>query len=367
MQKGEIKEKIVSGIQQIGIGVVNLHESWKWYREHFGMDIRVFEEKAVADLMLPYTSGKPQSRHAALAINLQGGGGFEIWQYTKRVPEAPKNSIRLGDLGINAAKIKTGDIEKSHSFFKQRNLVLNGIGTDPSGGKHFFVKDPYDNLFQVVCDNSVFREEKKLTGATYGAWIGVSNIDRARRLYSGILGYDTVIYDKEGSFEDLSAIPGGQHILRRVLLRHSKSWRGGFSRLFGPSQIELVEVKDRKPTKIYEGRQWGDLGFIHLCYDIKGMDALRRECSEKGFPFTVDSTHKHDDTFDMGEAAGHFSYVEDPDGTLIEFVETHKLPVVKRLGWYINLRKRNPEKPLANWILKSLKYNRIKDKKSRTV
>jgi hypothetical protein len=122
-----------------------------------------------------------------------------------------------------------------------------------------------------------------------------------------------------------------------------------------------VEARERKPSKIYEGRQWGDLGFIHLCYDIKGMDALRRECVEKGFPFTVDSTHKHNNTFDMGEAAGHFSYVEDPDGTLIEFVETHKLPISKKMGWYINLRKRNPEKPLSNWILKSLKFNRIKD------
>ncbi len=92
------------------------------------------------------------------------------------------------------------------------------------------------------------------------------------------------------------------------------------------------------------------------------MDALRRECKEKGFPFTVDSTQKHNLTFDMGEASGHFSYVEDPDGTLIEFIETHKLPVIKKLGWYINLRKRDPEKPLANWILKSLKFNRVKDR-----
>jgi len=34
----------------------------------------------------------------------------------------------------------------------------------------------------------------------------------------------------------------------------------------------------------------------------------------------------------MGEASGHFAYVEDPDGTLIEFVETHKIPIIKKLG-----------------------------------
>ena len=107
----------------------------------------------------------------------------------------------------------------------------------------------------------------------------------------------------------------------------------------------------------------GDLGFIHLCFDVLGMKALKEECNREGFPFTVDSdVHPQGKPFDMGEAAGHFAYVEDPDGTLIEFVETHKLPVSEKLGWYINLRKRNPEKPLANWILKALKYNRIKDK-----
>ena len=41
-----------------------------------------------------------------------------------------------------------------------------------------------------------------------------------------------------------------------------------------------------------------------------------------GYSLTVDSN----ESFDMGDAAGRFSYIEDPDGTLIEFVETHKLP-----------------------------------------
>ncbi len=364
--KGELREKIISGIQQIGIGVANLKEAWKWYREHFGMDIRIFEENAVADLMLPYTGGQPQKRHAALTLNMQGGGGFEIWQYTERQPQPPSFKIHLGDLGINAAKIKAKDISRSYQFFKAKNITINGLSKDPIGREHFFIFDPYDNLFQVVSGDSWFLNEKKLTGATYGALIGVSNIDRARRLYSGILGYDQVVYDVEENFEDFTGLPGGDHRFRRVLLTHSQSWKGKFSRLFGPSQIELIQVKDRKPNKIYEGRQWGDLGFIHLCYDITGMDILRKECADKGFPFTVDSTKRHEITFDMGEAAGHFSYVEDPDGTLIEFVETHKIPIIKKLGIYLNLRKGDPEKALPNYILKALTFNRIRDKKKKT-
>ena len=82
-------EKRITGIQQIGIGVTNLNEAWRWYKKAFGMDIRVFEDDAVAELMLPYTGGEPRKRHAALAVNIQGGGGFEIWQYKGRIPEAP--------------------------------------------------------------------------------------------------------------------------------------------------------------------------------------------------------------------------------------------------------------------------------------
>ena len=361
MKRLEIKEKIISGIQQIGIGVQNLREAWKWYNEQFGIDVRIFEENAIAELMLPYTGGLPQKRHAALALNLQGGGGFEIWQYTERTPEAPKQEIQLGDLGINAAKIKSKDINATHALFKSREQDVKNIVEDPAGNKHFFIRDPFNNLFQVVGGNSWFRNEKKLTGATYGALIGVSNIDKAREFYSGILGYDTVVYDNENKFDDLHDIPGGKHIFRRTLLKHSRTLKGYFSRLFGPSQIELLQVKDRQPARIYDGRQWGDLGFIHLCYDVSGMDILRQECESKGFPFTVDSTKHHEESFDMGEAAGQFSYVEDPDGTLIEFVETHKIPVIKKLGLYLNLRKRNPEKALPDWMLKMLKFNRIKN------
>ena len=64
------------------------------------------------------------------------------------------------------------------------------------------------------------------------------------------------------------------------------------------------------------------------------------------------------DSFDMGEAAGRFGYVEDPDGTLIEFVETHKVPIFKKLGLYVNLKKRNPYTPLPRWLVKALWVHR---------
>jgi catechol 2,3-dioxygenase-like lactoylglutathione lyase family enzyme len=353
-----LKEKVISGIQQIGIGVPNVREAWKWYKRSFGVDIRMFEDKAVAEHMLPYTGGKPQKRHAALALNLQGGGGFEIWQYVERTPLSPKFDLQLGDLGIIAAKIKCHNAPLTYDCLQTQGVnMMGGTLRDPRGKEHFFVKDPYNNIFQLVTSETWFRNEKKLTGAAYGAIIGVSDIQRSMDFYSSILGYDQVVFDETAVFGEFAGLPGGNHRFRRVLLRHSKPRLGAFSPLFGTSEIELLQVLNRQPQKIYKERFWGDLGFIHLCFDINGMDLLREECKQKGCPFTVDVSH----SFDMGEAAGSFAYTEDPDGTLIEFVETHKIPILKSFGWYLNLRKRKPEKALPRWLLKAISFNRAKD------
>ena len=63
----------------------------------------------------------------------------------------------------------------------------------------------------------------------------------------------------------------------------------------------------------------------------------------------------------MGDAAGIFSYIEDPDGALIEFVECHKISIIKKLGISLNLKHRDPEKSLPMYILKAMKFLRAND------
>lgn len=353
-----MQSKIICGIQQLGIGNPDALEAWKWYRKNFSMDVPVFDETAMAERMLIYTGGKPHKRRAVLAINMQGGGGFEIWQYTERTPVPPKFEIQLGDLGIYIGKIKSRDVKATHELFTERKLnILGNILKDPAGNDTFYVKDLHGNIFQIEPFNNWFSLRNDLTGGTTGAVIGVTDIEKARKLYSDILGYDKVVYDKEGEFDDFKYLPGGNGKFRRVLLARTQPRQGAFSRLLGESHIELVKTFDREPQKIFKDRFWGDIGFIQICFDVARMDNLREECKTKGFPFTVDTGS----SFDMGDAAGSFAYVEDPDGTLIEFVETHKVPVLKKFGIYFNLKKRNPEKPLPDWMVKTLGFNRVKE------
>ena len=126
--------------------------------------------------------------------------------------------------------------------------------------------------------------------------------------------------------------------------------------MIGSTAVELVSAVDRKPRKVFENRFWGDCGFIHVCFDVRHMDALKLSSAEQGFPFTVDS----DGSLEMGAASGRFAYIEDPDGTLVELVETFRMPILTKPRLHFDLTKRPPEKPLPNWMLKALRFSRVK-------
>lgn len=350
-----MKEKVICGIQQVGIGVDDFVEAWKWYYDHFGYEIKIVDDEGVAERMLPYTGGKPQPRRSGIAVNIRGGGGFEIWQPKGRALNHLKEPLQLGDLGILVAKIKTSDIESAYNTFINEGLdVISPLLTSPAGQKEFFMKDLYGNLFQIEEDNYVFIDEKKTTGGANGAVIGVSDMERSLPFYTQLLDYDKIVFDQTGVFDDLKALPGGEFTLRRVILERSKPIEGPLSGILGTSHMELIQRLDGTGKKLYEGRFWGDPGYIHLCFDVRNMEAVQAQAEAMGHPFVCDSGVD----FDMGDANGHFTYVEDPDGTLIEFVETFKIPIVKKLGIYLNLAKKDDHKPLG--ILKLLRFAKVK-------
>ena len=345
--------ELISGIQQVGIGVKDAQEAFGWYNRTLGLNVPLFDDVAEATLMTRYTKGNIRQRRAILALNMAGGGGAEIWQSNNPKPLAAKFEPKIGDYGIFAVKIKCSNI----SQFADNQKIK--IFSSPENRPFSWLKDSYGNQLQVVQDNSWFRPNGSLTGGIVGVVIGVSDIEKALKLYQNVLQISELVYDITGVFEDLKELNADNKSFRRVLLRKPMNNTGAFSRLLGNVEIELIQALDSTPKTIFEDRSWGDLGFIHVCFDTLDMNSLKKRCAENGFPFTVDSNDKSE-TFDMGEAGGRFTYLEDPDGTLIEFVETHRVPILKKLGWYLNLKKRKTQKPLPDWMVSTMGWGKVK-------
>lgn len=345
----------ISGIQQLGIGLSSLKEGWHFYKEHFGMNIPLFNDEAEAKLMTPYTGGEVHKRQAILALHTQGGGGFELWQFKSRKPQKSKDDLLLGDLGINAGKIKVLDIEKCHKSLLDNGLNVSDIHETPCGQHNFYLLDSFKNIFEFITFEDWFKKGNQNNGGVCGAVIGCSNIENSLKVYQDILGFTEVIFDTTSIFPEFEFLLNGGKKFRRVKLKHPQPKKGAFGNFLGDTELELIQAIDYEGKKIYQDRFWGDVGFIHLCFDVVNMDKLKEKAEKNGHPFTVDSA----ESFDMGDAQGHFSYIEDPDGTLIEFVETYKVPVLKKLGWFVNLSNRDRSKNLPNWLMSALALNKF--------
>jgi catechol 2,3-dioxygenase-like lactoylglutathione lyase family enzyme len=180
---------LLSGIQQVGIGVRDAEACFTWYRKMFGMDVPVFKDASTAELMLRYTGGEPRKRYAILALNMQGGGGFEIWQYTERVSVKPEFTIEPGDLGIFGVILKSRDVKKAHAYMQAQGLNPSPLYPDPVQGDRFHVMDPDGNRFTIVPGISWFGETNHPNGGVQGVQIGVSDMDKAIQFYSEVLGF----------------------------------------------------------------------------------------------------------------------------------------------------------------------------------
>ena len=145
-----MKDFFISGIQQVGVGTVDFRRSWNWLIQMFGAETKILEDDTVAERMLPYTGNQPQKRHACIAVNVQGGGGFEIWQYSEREPLNAKFEIGIGEIGIFGTKVKCTDVR---AFRKQLLEHWNRCGEVeqlPDGTLCLYVQDLYGNLYQLV-------------------------------------------------------------------------------------------------------------------------------------------------------------------------------------------------------------------------
>lgn len=349
----------INGFQHIGVAVRDMDLSLKFYRKYLGLDIPFFDSVAPADLMLPYTRNEVIIKRASMIMNLMGGCAMEVIQASSFEPKAASFQIELGDLGIFITQVKCPDVEAMHTYCTSQNDIRVGsLRKRFDGSATFFVQDPDGNNFQYVAGEGWYTKPKHRSGGVTACTIGVRDIGEARTLYSSILGYDKVVHESRGVVPEFEGMPGADRNFHRVVLGQSALPGGGFAKVTGETYIELVQDLDRAPKRIFEGRIWADLGFVHLGLDVRGMEALGESLKQQNFGFTCDSRS----ALDMGNTKVHCTYIEDLDGTWIELIEVHKVPIIEKWGLFLDVAKRDPNKPLPDFMLKALRFSRIKDR-----
>ena len=354
-----MKSYYVHGLQHLGLGTPNLETTWKWYKDHFGLDIPMFDSVAEAELMRPYTNNKTVNKRAAMVYNIQGGAAMEIIELRSEKTMPPPFEVQLGDLGIFAAKMKVPMVNFDTAITELERSNEGWLGGPYELKDNLRVavlQDPNGLYVQLHQGDSFYSKGPHKTGGISGCIIGCSDIEKTKKFYH-LLGYSEVLFEAEGKFEDYAMMPGGKGEFKRCILGQKKPVTGGFSEAFGDTQIELVQALTRTPKKIYQNRIWGDTGFVHLGFDVKGMPKLEVALTAMGHPFTCDSSNG----LHMGKTRVHCTYVEDPDGTLIELIEVYKIPIIEKWGIFINIEKRSPYKPLPKMMFRLARFTRIKD------
>ncbi|MGB0166419.1 MAG: VOC family protein [Luteibaculum sp.] len=308
--------KFFSGVQQIGIGVTDAEEAFKWYSQQLNFGLRLFDDVAQASLMAKFTGGNAEERRAILSLHPHGGGGLEIWQFLNRSPRKSP-PIVPGSTGILGAVIGSCPTHiLKHNILWEGSLGLN---------------DLYGNVFLAGSD----LENGKC--GIRGAAIGVSNKEKSEQFYCDILGFKKVREEEVLWQNQVGTVSYLQLEVKQAL----------FSHLLGNMELRLVHFPSAIHEQLFTGRFWGDCGFIHLCLETPNMGSFKNWCKQHNLEFAVDS----EASFGMSDSSGRFGYIQDPDGTLIELVETHKIPLSKKLNWYLDLAKYK-EKPLEKWKLK---------------
>ncbi len=352
------KYKRINGLQHIGVAVSDMDRSLPFYRKFFGLNIPFFDSVQPAPLMDVYTRNSTITKRASMVINLQGGCAIEVIQPTSFTPKSVDFEIGPGDLGIVITQIKCADILAAHHQCKSLGApTITKIYEAPHGGKTFYITDPDNNLWQFVESNEWYTAGKHFSGGVAGCTIGVSNMTDALALYSGLLGYDKIVSDQTTIFNDWSELPQGNKEYRRVKLTQGNRPGGGFAKVMGTTYIELVQDIKNEGRFIFQDRIWGDIGFAHVGFDVKGMTLLGEDLARAGYPFTCDSRS----ALNMGTTKVHCTYIHDKDRTLLELIEVYKVPIMEKWGIYLNVEKRDPMKPLPDFMLKALRFSRIQD------
>jgi catechol 2,3-dioxygenase-like lactoylglutathione lyase family enzyme len=321
---------MINAIQHVGIGVRDRDRSFDFYNNALRFSVLMSYSTDNCSGMTAVI-GNDETRNVVIALNPRGGALVELFQYISKTPAPIPEAVDFTYNGFLYYGLKVKNVKRSLDIIKKHGGSTLTAPMDFSplknrGWKTAVFRDPdgvYGILIEYPESNVGYGNgTPRIGGIDYTA-IGVSNLKDSIDFYSKILGYDDIIYTNEGSYSEWDVLFGKGRKIKRALIRKSEKAQGLFKHFLRGGMIELIEAEGNNQKHNFDGRNWGDIGFMELCFDVTDIDATVAEIEKKGVSLAVPI---HGQDMGLGTCA-KFAYIRDPDGSLLEFADIKKLPV----------------------------------------
>ena len=302
-----------SGVHHVAIGVKNLEPMKSFYRDILGFT-EIFAEfdESEQEIMRDVARASRVVFGGVILCQRAGGILLELIRMTAPAPRPIRKDFRYGDIGVAKITVAVSDVKVLYDELKGKVNFCSGpkVTAIRGWGDYPFVycRDPEGNLVELVSMTNV--EAKGRFGGVRSIGISVTDLERSISFYQKHLGFDVVMMGSHEGFSGLvDEVSGGKDTRFRSCLLAANNK--------GDGMIELFEVSKPRGRSIPFSTNWGDFGYLQVCFNCNDINGMASYGEEAGIEFLC-SPKRMD-----GGIPGHpgeFVYAKDPDGIPIEFL-----------------------------------------------
>jgi catechol 2,3-dioxygenase-like lactoylglutathione lyase family enzyme len=312
---------MIAAFQHVGMGVRDVERTYDFYRDLMGFRVELSDETEYQVDMTPIVGDLVEMR-VMMAVNIAGGAAIELVEHTSTKPMEAEEPLQWGDIGYLELGLKVHQLDDVYLDLKRKGVefITPVLSMELSSGgteRYAYIRDPDGLLIQLV--EVPNRKRAFAVGGARHVAIGVSDMGKARDFYGEVLGFTDLIHRFEGRIPELDDVTGGRE-MEMVILGHQGGQKSVLP-LLERAIVKLVHTPGYRGRPTFEGRRWGDIGLMEMAFDVTDLAESTNGLLSKGAELLHPPTR-----VDMGQGTiGAFSYIKDPDGTILEQVEVEKV------------------------------------------